>query len=77
MAAVLIKGFDYRDQKEVAYTAADWRRLFPSPHFRRTCQDGETFYHSPRKLVGKEWVEAAIAAEAYAIIPAGREVPHG
>lgn len=65
----LVKGFDYVTGKEVAMTPKQWREKYPAHAYRRatvSTKDGpETWYRaSPTRV---------ISAEAYAIIPAGRQ----
>lgn len=64
----LVEGFDYVTQKHVAMTPAEWRAKYPPAKYRRQVQrtQGETWY-ADHKTDGNGW-----AAEAYAIIPAGK-----
>jgi hypothetical protein len=62
-----IPGFDYVAGKPVAYTAKEWREKYPPKDFVRLTNkaEGETWYRYRNQA-------AHFAAEAYAIIPAGR-----
>lgn len=62
----LVKGFDYLTGKDVAMTPAQWRDTYAS--HRRVAADGETAYYLPGSSQ-----KASRVAEAYAIIPAGRQ----
>lgn len=83
MSTAKIPGFDYVTGKAVAYTAAEWRAKYPAAKYQRyvpgggigetwywnaaSVRDGSVAVHSfPRTRRG------VLAAEAYAIIPAGK-----
>lgn len=69
-----IAGFDYVNGKPVSMTAAEWRAKFRPNLFDRAVCNGETWYR-PSLVWQKPGVAHGLprlAAEAYAIIPAGK-----
>jgi hypothetical protein len=55
-----VEGYSYAMQKRIVLTPKEWQEMFPPSIYRRTVEDGETFYH---RIGGR------IEAEAYANIP--------
>lgn len=72
-ARAAVKGFDYMTHQPVELPPVAWRLRYPPDKYRRTVENGETSYHSPRIVLSNgEVVETRIIAEAYAVIPAGK-----
>jgi hypothetical protein len=64
-----VAGFDYVADKAVAWTTSQWRQQYPTPEYKRRVENGETFY---TRAWNGQGPKPTLAAEAYAIIPAGR-----
>jgi hypothetical protein len=64
-----VPGFCYVAGIAVTMTAAEWRAKYPPTQYRRRVEAGETFYSRKWDGTGPGPV---LAAEAYAIIPAGK-----
>lgn len=71
-----VEGVVYPSGAKVSRKPADWRANYPADQFRRTTENGETFYHSRRRQAvvngTLEWIDGRIVAEVYAIIPEGK-----
>lgn len=63
----LLQGFDYASHAPVTLTARDWRARYAG--HRRTVENGETLYHSPRVQTRDGWLESRIVAEVYGRVP--------
>lgn len=72
--APLVKGFDYANNTQVAYTPAQWRARYPGVTHERSVLDGDTLY---RYILAsaREGRRSRLVAEAYAVIPCDRATP--
>jgi hypothetical protein len=63
-----VKGYDYRTNKAVSMTPAEWRKAFPPEQYVRatTGAKGETWYRWRRA----DGHAGELVAEAYAVVPA-------